>query len=247
MRTRLHAAMLAALVALLIAAVPMWEIRLRAVTAFVEAAGTGDNAAANISITVAGGNTVIVCWRPADNTTSLGSISDGLSNTYTLVRRRAAASAVAVEMWIAHNVTGGDAVINPDQDGRAQAIEISGVVTASAVDQQNDGTGTGTSWTTSATPTTTQANEFIIGCSGLATYQSGNPTPTTGYTLTGDIAGGRNWAEYQVVSSTGTYSMAMTGDTSTVYAAVIATLKDVTAGGSSAAPRLTLLGVGAME
>ncbi|MCK4984431.1 MAG: hypothetical protein KAS40_02875, partial [Desulfobacterales bacterium] len=111
--------------------------------------------------------------------------------------------------------------------------EFSSLVTSSTLDQTQSSTGTGTAPTSTATSTTTVANELLIGAigvenkinsvtltpgtdwTGLPKEGTGTGSPATNITIT---------SEYQIVTSTGTYTADGTIG-SNDWAAAIATYK----------------------
>lgn len=94
------------------------------------------------------------------------------------------------------------------------ASEYSGVATSSSIDQANTGSGTGSGALTTASVTTTQADELIL-CGGTE-VESTNSAWTAGasFNLRGNIAradlGDTGFLEDRIVSSTGSYSGAAT-------------------------------------
>lgn len=94
------------------------------------------------------------------------------------------------------------------------ASEYSGVATSSSLDQNNTGSGTGSGTLTTASVTTTQADELII-VSGTEVESTASAwTAGASFTLRGNIAradlGDTGFLEDRIVASTGSYSGAAT-------------------------------------
>ena len=89
--------------------------------------------------------------------------------------------------------------------GGVVVYEVSGLVTSAVVDQTNHGhTTSGTSWTSNATSTTTQAAEFWVGCADVSAATIAGPSSPWSNTSPSTVCA----AGYQIVASTGaaTYS-----------------------------------------
>jgi hypothetical protein len=121
-------------------------------------------------------------------------------------------------------------------------------VAAAPVDQGTAAAGSGTSPSSGAAPTTSQANEILIGAIGTEgpngdnagtwsnSFTNGQRLGTAG----GGAANNSTISEgYRIVSATGAYTAAKTGITSRAWGAVIATFKE--AGGSPPANQSMLL------
>jgi hypothetical protein len=112
----------------------------------------------------------------------------------------------------------------------AFACQISGLATGvSDFDQKSTAVGTSLSWTSNSTPTTTQADELIIGA--CMNNGSGAPTstPTGGNTELFDQTDGgacELTVVYQIVTTTGAYAASGTWSTGTPEnAALVGTYK----------------------
>ena len=97
-------------------------------------------------------------------------------------------------------ISGSNLAVGTGQGG-VVIYEVSGLATSSVVDKtsHSDGT-TGTSWTSTATATTTVANEFWVGCADTTTTPTGPSSPWSNTAP----SGGHAIAGYQIVASTGT-------------------------------------------
>jgi hypothetical protein len=139
-----------------------------------------------------------------------GITSTGL--TWSLRATATRTSGVKVETWYAVKTDSGSTAITISFDdmtnGAAVAFGVSGANTASPFDG-TPGTNNDHSSTATASITTTNANDFIIGAVGI----SSEPTVTqgTGYTLILTRANLRETStEYRIVGSTGSYSPSFT-------------------------------------
>lgn len=171
------------------------------------------------------------------------SVTDSAGNTYTLISA-INSSAVSETLAYALNATalasGSTITITfpSTRNAAAAAYSVTGIATASAVDQQASNT-TGSSATPSVGPTsaTTQADELVIGLFGYS--NSRTFTPGSGYTAlatvesTGTVRG--TTGEYKIVSATGTQTPDGTFSSSTSFAGLVVTFKAAAAGGGSVA------------
>lgn len=150
------------------------------------------------------------------------------TNTYTKVADSGSIGVSAHEIFYfaAFNIAGGSETITYTDVGFAHegfmAEYTVGTCTSSCFDQSSFNSATSTSITSGSTPTTTSANEVLIGSNFTA---SAAVTPSGGYTSEG-TGGIVFFDEFQdlKVSSTGTYASTATA-ASTVYYAGIATFK----------------------
>lgn len=185
-------------------------------------------------LTTAGDVIVIACtYKPAYGAcTTVPTDTEG--NTYTLVSTKIHASNEAGQkVYQALNIVGGtnDTVTCHSDLVTSVAclgVEIAGV---SALDQGSDSTqATGTS-TSPLSPsiTTTKANEILLGFGAVnpACSCAYTGTPSTGFTM---IAAGSQMAEYQIVTSTGSYTA---GGTVTPSIEWVMGIVSYSAGGSS--------------
>lgn len=167
------------------------------------------------------------------------SVTDSAGNTYTLISS-INSSAVSETLAYALNATalasGSTITITfpSARNAAAAAYYVTGIATASAVDQQASNT-TGSSATPSVGPTsaTTQADELIIGLFGYS--NSRTFTPGSGYTAlatvesTGTVRG--TTGEYKIVSATGAQTADGTFNSSATFAGLIVTFKGAAATG----------------
>lgn len=186
----------------------------------------------NVSITATGGNSLFVA---AMQYSSIASWTIGdTHNTYNPVNTlTSTASCCSIETFLATNITGGALTItcNPNT-GVTETVCIVFELTpgtAISVDQLATG-GNGsaqTTWTTSATSATGQANELLISCGGKPGTNVTAITQGSGWTIptNASLASIGVMCEYQSVSSTGTYSGSATNTAGAAYIMTIATLK----------------------
>lgn len=189
--------------------------------AFVNSAtGTGDGSSTTIAAGAANhttGNliTVQVIWSSAAGT--LNSIADTAGNTYT----RDASSKIDTgsdnaETFHAENATGNAAnvVTATFSTGvtfrRIMVHQYSGAATASALDQVGIGSASATQTVTSASFTTTQADEVIVSAAGSSVGETWDAGAAG--TIRTSSVGGDSGSEDQIVSSIASYTGSMHGD-----------------------------------
>lgn len=198
------------------------------------------------------GNTMIVVVGDNSNSSAVGHVStitDSQGNTYVQAVGVAQSTNTNCEIWYAKNITGGTTptvTITLSAAATENGVivrEYSGLDTISPLDQTNSGAGTtGATLSSSATSTTTQANELVVA-GGVQTNGTSSWSLGSGY---GNLDQKSNAfasnvsvaAEDQTVSSTGTYTgtFGWSGSNGS-WCVVIATFKAATAG-----PRVSFLG-----
>jgi len=208
------------------------------VISFIQAAQcSSGTASCTISITPTTGHYLFVGFC-GTGSSSL-SLSDG-SNTYNVANAALTGgngNASTCATWLSNAVGSGALSLVCTSTSSVHQLgcicfEISKTGGTLSVDQ----TATGgdvtavTSWVTSATSTTTQATELVVSAMGEAVASStlsagGSFTIPSGGSTNGGAAGQAVGMEYQNVSSTGTYSGAITAGTAQSYVSLIATLK----------------------
>ena len=172
-------------------------------------------------------NVVIVGWE--DATANVTSVTDTKGNTYALAvgptrspthnslalyyaKNIAAATAGANTVTVTFNT----AAAGPD----IRIAEYSGIDTASPLDASNGSTGTGTAVTT-ASMTTTFANELIVGGDQLANSTNAVGTGFTQRVLTAHS----HVLEDRIVTSTGSYAVSATQSAGGYWTMVGATFR----------------------
>jgi hypothetical protein len=148
----------------------------------------------------------------------------------------------ACEIWANPNCAGGQTAVQVTTTGgtatNSSAIvfawEAPGIVTSSPLDRSSGTPGTAASWSSGSTPTTTQADELLIGlfvgtdAAGQTVTGPGSPWTTTAMqsVAIAGVTAGYAMAATQVVSAAGAYSFAGTqSHAGMAWAAVIATFK----------------------
>lgn len=193
----------------------------------LSAGGSKTIATAGISHT--SGNLLVAVIGYCTNTT-VSKVEDTAGNTYSLAKRKGPdGSNDCVEIWYAKNITGNaNNVVTATFAASASyrqihACQYSGCDTDSPLDVSSDGSGTGTSFSTSAV-TTNQANEVIVA--GFYTFKYEVFTAGTNFTLRSSGGSSQSCAiEDRIVSSTGSYGSAISTPVSTNWVGVHATFK----------------------
>lgn len=199
--------------------------------------------AITLTSSVTAGNTLILGFTAGYNN-SIASITDNQSNTWTLIANNPNSSTTDRRSWLyyAQNVAGGSTTITivftsgQFADSSTIVREYSGLATTSVLDQfatGNSGTGYVNSHTTSATATTTQANELVVAFVGSGGSASpafsagsgyGNITEQQGFDLYTYSA-----MEDKIVAATGTQTGTF-GSTAYVRSqTIVATFKEAVA------------------
>ena len=165
---------------------------------------------------------------------SAGNFSQMVTNTTTLT---------FVAIWADPNCAGGQTTVvisgtnlstSSGAGGYVVVYEVSGLATASVLDQSSSATGTSTAWSSGATATTTQASEFWVGTAmiqGVVTVP-GAPWITTRNSATQACAG------YQIASTTGSATFGNTQSGNFQWSAAVVTLKSLAAAATALPPRI---------
>ena len=112
------------------------------------------------------------------------------------------------------------------------AMEYSGFTGGAVFDQFNNSTGSSTSPDSGATPTTTAADELLIGGLSIQGIAGTTITWTNSFTLLAEnLANGRHSAGDRIVAATGAYNATATLNNSNGWRMVIATYKASGGGG----------------
>ena len=185
---------------------------------------------------VAAGNTIIVSFAMDPNAGTV-SVADTKSNSYSKdvdilnskgVRTLVFSAPVTTALVAGNTIT----VTYPATVSKAVSIySVSGLVSASRVDQTQTGPGTAIAVSSGNTAATAQASELLIGAIGSESYDT-TFTVGTGYTVMNSaIANDGNntnasisiFPEYRIVSATGVYDANGTLSVSRDWAAAIVT------------------------
>jgi hypothetical protein len=188
---------------------------------------------------VAAGDDIVITFA-MDPTPGTVSVADAWGNTYNLVADVSTTGGIRTLIFAAYNVTalpGGSIVTitHPNVVARAAALSVfHGLDDSGALDQTKTATGSGTTPSSGATATTTQAEELLIGAVGTE-GPVGDPVgtwsnsfiagPRAGTALSTADANVTASMGYRVVTVAGAYTAAKTGITSRDWAAAIATFK----------------------
>jgi hypothetical protein len=201
------------------------------------------------------GNTIIVILVGSDTTLALWNsdyplVSDSKVNTYTNVFNQFnVANGVGIRAYVANAIAAGANTVTQQDNNDACGLyiyEVSGLATSSPFDRSQFAViGSSTAFTSGNTPTTTVANELLIGFA-IATAA---PTWTvgSGYSnlQTNGAVANAGAAQEQIVSSTGAYSSTLTSSLSSSGLAAIVTFKGATSGAATSTPHLLAsMGVG---
>lgn len=160
-------------------------------------------------------------------------VTDNLGNSWSKVGNAFFPDEFRVTVWQCNVTNGGSMTATMNTTSPATGITIAGMeyvgTGGGAFDQTANNTGTSTSANSGSTPTTTAADELLIGIVG----DSFNGTP---YTATGgwtkraesNSSNGRCAFFDRIVSATGTYAMTATLSVSNAWCALICTFKEAT-------------------
>jgi hypothetical protein len=149
-------------------------------------------------------NVVAVMW--GDTTSTVSSVTDSRGNSYALAAGPSKGAGLTSALYYAKNIAGGSNTLTVKFNQSAaypnvNAMEYSGLDTASPLDVSAAASGTGTT-ANSGSAATTSANELIVG--------AGNPS--SGFTGAGSGFNSRTInrfggiSEDRVVTSTGNYN-----------------------------------------
>lgn len=211
----------------------------------------GSSATSTLTITldtatVAGNGLIVVLAASGttSNPTSVSSITlGGSADHFSQISTFGSTSDAAIgATWLDLNCAGGQTSIVITVAGGtgtlaivASVYEWSGLYPVSPLDQTANAVGTGaTSWSSGASPTTTQADELWIGGAFTTSTASGPPTitgpssPWTNLAQVNQAQGSFNdqWVSgYQVVSATGAATYAGTISSASDWIAKVITLK----------------------
>lgn len=160
---------------------------------------------------------------------------------YTFTKRVEANNAgnVVVQIWDWVCVEAGTAQVSfaTSNDSNAIAVIVISGLLSSPFDKSSSGTGSGTSPSSGATATTSQADEILIGAVGTegpvedaaGTWSNSFNAGQRDGTTAGGAASNITISEgYLIVSATGAYTAAKTSITSRDWGAAIATYKATT-------------------
>lgn len=208
------------------------------------AGGTADPLVITTSATANVNDTIIVVISGSTGNT-VSSVTDSAGNTYVADKTQTGTNqnAFVYRATVTTQLpSGGTITISKGAAlaTGASAIAVSGCATVSPLDAT--GSANGNSTTPSASASTTNANDIVIGMTAYQTFTLTQPGGAWN-ALTGNTSqssGKVDWA-YQIVSVTGTYTYNPTLDLAAGWADIVVSYKAAAGGGS---PELMLLGVG---
>src|SRR5581483_5084131 len=148
--------------------------------------GSSTGGASNLAVTLNGvtaGNLLILCIVTSGPSTTVNSVTDDKSNSWSrVVNRNFQSGAGGVEIWAAHNVAAGNTTITANFSASVTADiaahEVSGAATVSAFDKSAAAGGTSTTPDSGNTANLSQADEYVIG---FVAYGGANVTEASGY------------------------------------------------------------------
>jgi len=207
---------------------------------------------ASCPLTATDANDAIFCGLEYDSTSTLSSFTDSgsqaYSSAYSILVNGNTIFTQRYKEGGASGITSVTATFNVSSHGMLICSVFAGIATSSALDQQASSGTFAASWTSGSTPTTSQADEVLIGQSFCFSTTNCGYTPGSGYKASGHIGnngiGSDSFLESQIVSATGAY--AATGSVSTGSGnGGIATYKVAAAGGAPPCKTfIALLGAG---
>lgn len=215
------------------------------------ATGSGTSIVLTFGSGITQGN---VIWVTSRNTGEARTVTPSMTGvTFTTVvgpTDHSGAASIQMYLWCGQVDTGSATqltlTISSADVFSGVAAEFSGTGTcASDVDQSGSGqtSSAGTAHDISAGLTTVVADELLIGACGFSNL-SGAMTAGASYTgFDTNDSDSRPFAQYRIVSATGTYSTPMTSTNSVDSVCVMGTHEIASAGGATATRGL-LLGVG---
>ena len=174
--------------------------------------------ATTVTAAVPVGNTVIVSALVSVAASSTITMTDSAGNTYSKDADVTSTTGPTRTVIFSAPVTtalasGGTITLNSTTTTRyffVSAFQVSGLVSASRVDQTKTATGTNSAVSTGATGTTAQGDELLFAAFG-DDINSGTPTLTAGSGFTGLTASATAavygiYPEYEIVNTTGAYT-----------------------------------------
>jgi hypothetical protein len=194
------------------------------------------------------GSTLIVISLVDTASVFVSSITDEAGNSYVPDAYRILGnSAGRVNVWRASNIRalaeGSTITITYSSAVTAKCANVScwNGLASSPLDQTNNNAGTGTSIDSGLTPTTTQADELVIGPAAVKGPTGDTFTPASGLTALTRVgtSGGAPTSNvtlnslYKIVSVIGQYNIAGTNSTSRDWGAIVLTYKAALIGGRS--------------
>lgn len=217
---------------------------------------TGFGVSASFGSLPAAGSTIIVMvglW-PQSLALTASQFTDNQGNTYAIAESRivAGGNEVAIIAY-AKNIGSPSGTFTvtftPANNGSFFdfcAIEVTGLDGTSPLDKTAKSGGTSGTIDTTATATTSQADELLVACCARRGF--GGFTVSSGWTEQVEENDDVSWqpmeGDTQIVAATGTYSATWNNVPNNVWTACIATFKGGTAPPPASTRKMALLGVG---
>jgi len=187
----------------------------------------------SVSVAFPAANTagnLIIAFVRMNTTSATVNVTDTLGNTYVdAVAQVQSNDHSQVHLFYAKNAFGGantvKATFSSSNSHPWLAIyEYAGLNAATPLDKTAHAQGRSTSPSTTATPTTTSANELVFAGFGFPSAYTGTQTAGSGYTLVQNDTGTSPAAtESKLVTSTGSYTATFNLNSSANWSAVVAT------------------------
>ena len=176
-------------------------------------------------------NVVVVGWN--DTSSSVQSVTDSHSNTYTLAVGPIRGTGLSQSIYYAKNIASGSNTVTATFNQAAAAVdmrvlEYSGVDTLNPLDATASGTGS-SSTASSGSALTNAGNELVVAADTVAT---GNAGPGPGFTKRIITSPDSDLVEDEIVSTAGTYGATALLTSSGPWVMQMATFKS--SGGSGA-------------
>lgn len=215
---------------------PVFSARVQSTTAATTVLGT--TVTATFTSPTKAGNTIIVAAVVNAGTLT---ITDSASQVYSTATTIAGNGTQTSKIFYFPNTAAGVTTVTisstSSTDLNLVAVEYTGVLTASPLDQTSThGQTAATTWTSNSTTTTAQASELLIGSVMVTLHNNDTLTPATAWSSVSTVNNTRggsnigvNMSDQNVVA-TGTYAFTgtMTGNANDDMYAAVATFKFAT-------------------
>lgn len=161
---------------------------------------------------VAQGSFVVIRGGTSNGGRTMTGVADSRGNTYTLDVNDSTTVSFIASGYIGTALVNGDTItvtLDSTELFMGDAVEYSGIVSSGALDKTaTTSNGAGTPWTTSATATTTQADELCIAMARIVADIRSTPEGT--WTEESDFRATVTFrsmvTQYKIVSATGAYT-----------------------------------------
>lgn len=198
----------------------------------VSGSGSASPVSATLAATTAGTCLVVVFLNHGTSAPAVTGMTIGGSASNFGALKTVTNSGEQVSVWACPSCPGGQTALSVSGTSFAVgggsagivAYEVTGLAAtlAALLDQFSTGTGSSGTWSSGATPTTTQASEFVAGgMAGLVNTPTGPSSPWANTSPATSLIAGQ-----QVASSAGAFTYSGTVS-STTWAAAVVTLNSV--------------------